>query len=1173
MTPEKWEKVKVLFEAALEQPAQRRLQYISDSNADEDLRKEVIRLLSNFSGAGSFMEEPAEGGFSPGPLRGRSDGGFFPADKVLAQRFKIIQFLAKGGMGEVYEAEDLELRERVAVKVVRPELLQDEMALQRFKREVHLAKKVTHPNVCRVFDLFRHQQEATAKGASEDFTLVSMELLEGDTLAARIRGGARFTPEEALPIVSQIAGALDAAHQAGVVHRDLKPGNIILVQREGSGERRVVITDFGLAVRFGGDATVSGDVTGSRGILGTPAYMSPEQIEGRELSSASDIYAFGLVIYEMLTGTLPFSAETPLSMALRRVTEAPPSPRALAPNLNAQWESAVLRCLERDPAKRFRSAGEAVRALEGVAGAADDIAAPAMSGWVWVPVVGVMLAIGAGIGYYATRSSSGATTDPAKPGIQNPKITPRPSVAVLGFRNLSGRAEEAWLSTTLAETIDTELGVGEKLRTIPRENVARMKNDLALPEAVSYAPDTLQRIRNNLGTDYVIGGAYVALGKESHGQIRLDVRLQDTRTGETVASVVESGKEADVNELFAKAGADLRAKLGVNAVSAQEEAAGRAALASNPEAARDYAEGLDKLRKLDYLGARDSFEKAVTLEPNFAMGHYALASAWSSLFHDGKAKEEIQIAFNQSAHLSREDRLNIEARLHEASGERDRAVEIYKALFDFFPDNIDYGLHLVGAQAAAGKSKEALLTVKTLRVLPAPQRDDARIDLAEEDADYRLGDFKNGYALAVRAGEKAQRAGSAALFARARHEQGSTLRLLGDTKGALAAFADAEHFYIQAGNRSSLARVMLSSGIVYKDRGEPEEAKRRLGEGMRIAEEIGDKFGVAAAADSLASIQQMQGDLEGAKASYGLALKNSKELGFKNSTVIILEGIGGVLTLQGDFAGAVSTFEESLSLGRELADRQSIQYAQYALGTLWVSMGRLDDADQAYLEAIDVARQIGQNSVIASDLAARAGLLETRGDLEGARELLEEAMKLAQASDDKSQTAWVDVNMGTLSIEEGHADAAEPLAKDALKNFEPEKAFDGEGAAWGVLARAALEQNKVREASEAVAAAETAAKKSHDEMNILAIGILSARARAASGSVAEAKASLQKILAQSAKMQCVQCEFDVQLALGEIAMKPRATATGKALLASLQKEATAKGFLLVAHKAAVLNAN
>jgi serine/threonine protein kinase len=257
-------------------------------------------------------------------------------------------------MGEIYEAEDVETQERVAIKMVRPELLRDSPALQRFRREVHLAKKVTHPNVCRIFDLFRHHHPTAESDTTRDLIFVSMELLRGETLAEHIRRSGRIAPEEFLPLITQIAAGLGAAHRAGVIHRDFKPSNVVLVPKDSSNTLRAVITDFGMALRFGGAAvSLAADLTAAQGIFGTPAYMAPEQIEGRKVTSAVDIYALGLIIYEMVTGLLPFGSETPLSMALQRVREPAPSPRLVVPDLDPIWETVILQCLERDAAKRF----------------------------------------------------------------------------------------------------------------------------------------------------------------------------------------------------------------------------------------------------------------------------------------------------------------------------------------------------------------------------------------------------------------------------------------------------------------------------------------------------------------------------------------------------------------------------------------------------------------------------------------------------------------------------------------------------------------------------------------------------------------------------------------------------------------------------------------------------
>jgi len=361
MTPDRWEKVKVLFEAALERPSEQRLQYLKDACEGDDLRAEVVRLLANPEDAGSFLSKLTSGGLNLPTAP--TENGFLSAGQVLASRFKLVRFLGRGGMGEVYEAEDQELQERVALKLVLPERLLDPRNLQRFKREVHLAKNVTHPNVCRTFDLFRHHDEHG--NSAHDIIFVSMELLPGETLSQYLRRRGHLIPAEALPLITQIAGGMSAAHSAGIVHRDFKPGNIILLP-QGTASLRAVITDFGLALRSGADATtINTDITDSHGIVGTPAYMAPEQIEGGQVTAAADVYAFGLIIYEMLTGSLPFISETPIAMAFRRVHEPPPSPRSIIPDLKPNWEAVILRCLERDPTKRFASTSEAAQVLSG----------------------------------------------------------------------------------------------------------------------------------------------------------------------------------------------------------------------------------------------------------------------------------------------------------------------------------------------------------------------------------------------------------------------------------------------------------------------------------------------------------------------------------------------------------------------------------------------------------------------------------------------------------------------------------------------------------------------------------------------------------------------------------------------------------------------------------------
>ena len=351
LPPEKWERVKVLLEAALELKPEDTRAFLDDVCPERDVRCEVERLLTYRGQVDSFLTTPMLQQLTPPVVPQRLQPG-----TVLNNRFLIIRFIARGGMGEVYEAEDQELREKVAVKTIRQDLMSQPRFLQTFRREVRLAKQVTHPNVCRIYDLFRHTD------ADGDGTFVSMELLNGETLAERVKRSGQMTVEEALPIILQMADALGAAHDAGILHRDLKPGNVILMPSSKTFCVRAVVTDFGLAFDLGDSGTRLTSNTALSG-MGTPAYMAPEQIEGREPSAATDIYALGLVMYEMVTGRTLFDEYPPLLAAAKRVYEPPESPRKLVADLDRGLETIILRCLEREPSKRPGTAREIIEAL------------------------------------------------------------------------------------------------------------------------------------------------------------------------------------------------------------------------------------------------------------------------------------------------------------------------------------------------------------------------------------------------------------------------------------------------------------------------------------------------------------------------------------------------------------------------------------------------------------------------------------------------------------------------------------------------------------------------------------------------------------------------------------------------------------------------------------------
>jgi serine/threonine protein kinase len=296
------------------------------------------------------------------PSGGGRGGGRDPFDQrladgeIVASRYRIVRLIGAGAVGEVYEAHDETVGEAVALKTLRASSADDNVSIERFRREIQLARKVTHRNVCRTFDVGRHE-----RADAEPLTFITMELLRGQTLAEVLAARGRYRSDEALPLVAQMAAGLGAAHAVGIIHRDFKPGNLMLVPDDGGAER-VVITDFGLARRYSLDE-ISITVTGEA--VGTPLYMAPEQVvSGQQpITATTDVYALGIVMYEMVTGELPFKGSSITVMAIKRFKEAAPAPRLIVPDLDARWNATILRCLEKDPARRYPSTADVVTAL------------------------------------------------------------------------------------------------------------------------------------------------------------------------------------------------------------------------------------------------------------------------------------------------------------------------------------------------------------------------------------------------------------------------------------------------------------------------------------------------------------------------------------------------------------------------------------------------------------------------------------------------------------------------------------------------------------------------------------------------------------------------------------------------------------------------------------------
>lgn len=1069
--------------------------------------------------------------------------------QVLAQRYRVVRFIARGGMGAVYAAEDQELGETVALKTIRPGVAGSPQAMQLFLREVQLARKVSHVNVCRTFDVFHHALEPPPgwAGPPPEITFLTMELLPGETLSARLGREGPLATAEALPLVRQVAAGLAAAHEAGVVHWDLKSSNIVLVP--GARGARAVVTDFGLA--RAADTDRESSATDGGLVAGTPAYMAPEQVEGREASPASDVYALGVVMYEMVTGKRPLEGDSPFTTARLRLNTRPASPRSHVADLPPVWEKTILRCLERDPERRFASVLDVVRALEGEAVLARSPRAQR-----------ARRALAAGAALLLALVAAWLLLRP--PGRDAPE--PRRSVAVLGFKNLSGRADEAWISTALAEMLTSELAAGEKLRMIPGESVARTRIELSLPEADAFARDTLARLRVNLGADLVLLGSYYAAGKDAGGRLRVELRLQDTALGETVASTSETGTDAELLDLVARAGARVRTLLGAGTMSAAEQGSLRASLPASAVAARPYAEGLDRLRLFDALAARDALAQAVQADPAFPLAHSALAQAWSVLGYDGRAREEARRAFDLSGRLPREERLFVTGRHHEAAQEWQQAIETYRALRAFFPDNLDYGLRLAAAQTAAGQGTEALLTLDSLRDLPPPASQDPRIDLAEAEAADSLSDFRKAQAAAARATEKGQALGARLLVARARFLSGRALFRLGDLADAATAAQASRLTFAEVGDRGGVARALHLYGVVVDDQGDLARALSTYQEVLAIAREIGNRSSASAALNSIGLVHWQQGDLARARARFEEALAIDREIGDRLAAARRMNNIADTLRRSGDLAAARTMTTDSLGIRREIGDRLGIANCLRDLASaLWLQ-GDLQGARGHAQESLEILRAIGNVTYQAESQRVLGDVLLAQGDLASARRSYESALALMTQMGHKAGTAAARVALAGLALEAGRPGQAEAAARPAVEEFERERRADEAAWARHVLARCLLAQGRTDEAGRALAPALARSTQSLDLQ--LALAITAARLRAAAGRSAEALTGLEAARQRAQQAGYVGLELEARLWLGTTELSSGRAQAGRARLQALQREAHERGFGLVARQAA-----
>ena len=752
----------------------------------------------------------------------------------------------------------------------------------------------------------------------------------------------------------------------------------------------------------------------------------------------------------------------------------------------------------------------------------------------------------------------GASVSPAKPA--------RRSIAVLGFRNLSGRRKDQWLSTAFAEMLNTELAAGNQLRLISGEDVARARHETPLPDVASLSKTSLQQLQTQLGSDLVVLGSYTTLREGGGERLRFDLRLQDANSGETLAAESVTGTQDQLFQLVTKVGAELRQDLGVAGLSTTESAQVGARVASNTEATRLYAEGLDKLRSFDALGARDLLEKAVAADPRNALFHSSLAQSWSKLGYDLNAQAEARKAFELSSHASRADQLLVEGYYRELTRNFPAAIEIYRTLWNFFPDDLQYGLLLAAVQTKAGMGKDALDSVARMRRLGAPEDQDPRIDLAEAEAAESVSDFKRTVQASSAAAGKAERQGSRLLLAEALHQQGYAYQRQGRPADAIAAYQKAHSLWAAAGNNYGVATALHMIALAEYYRGNFDASQRAFEDALAVFRRIGAQEGIASCSHNYAMLLHDQGKLEEARKYLETALRIQRGQNNGRGVAADLDDLGNVLLGMGELAAAADLKREAVVQFHGLGNGMGEAIARGNLGDVLLAQGKLDAANQEFEKALALKQKIGFKQGLIACWMDLASVLLARDQTNEARKMVLRALALSQQLGNEFASALSRLQLAQISLEQGKAAEAETLARSAAAVFDKHKVSDSGAMAYAALSRALLQQGKAKEAETASSRASKLSQEGGDLAGRFEALLAAAAVDARTGQTAEAERQLQAVYFEARRRGYTGYELQARLRLGELAVQAGHSA-GHTQLLAVQREAEAEGFLLMARQA------
>ncbi len=606
--------------------------------------------------------------------------------------YRVIGKLGTGGMGVVYEAEDIRLQRRVALKFLPDNLAHDPRALQRFKREAHAASSLNHPSICTIHEVEEHDGKP----------VIVMELLEGESLKERIRNGP-VPADELLDLGIQTSDALAAAHAKGIIHRDIKPANIFM-----AGPGRVKILDFGLAKAIPSRRpeieSAEESLTVEGVIPGTTAYMSPEQVRGEEIDARSDLFSLGVVLYEAASGRRPFVGKNHVLIMNAILNEEPITPSRVNPELSAALDTIITKALEKDRERRYQHAAEVRTDLQRLKRDTEfhkSAIVPRNRRVLWAAAAVLVIVAAVFVGYFSFRRPA--------------KLTEKDTVVLADFTNTTG---DPVFDDTLKTALTVSLRQSPFLNVLSDDKVAETLRLMARPTSNPLTPDLAREVCQRAASKAYIAGSIATLGS----QYVLALKAVNCQGGQTLGQeqVTAAAKEKILGAL-SEAASHLRGQLGESLATVQKfDVPLSQATTSSLEALKAYSLGEKAHREIGTAAALPYHLRAIELDPTFAIGHQGVGVDYSVLGEVGRASEYYTKAFRLREHASEREKLAITAAYYaNVTGEMDKAAQTYHEAIQAYPG--DYRAHLdlgveYTAQGQYEKASEAYR--ESLRLAP-----------------------------------------------------------------------------------------------------------------------------------------------------------------------------------------------------------------------------------------------------------------------------------------------------------------------------------------------------------------------------------------------------------------------------------------------------------------------